>query len=237
MQEACGAGCLPILVYATDKALQQEKLPLSDALKSFVKFDNRHFKQELSQSDRHGHSPEKKRSAVLGTDSQSKRLQRSSSIDSMATNQASAGDLDEDMCDAPFDDDSMFGPVGDFVASEPTGQHVVPDLIEMQPTSAAESGSARLTSLPTPPYDSDSDIFMEPGVPPALDPESARLAQVSLQDIKGGSGPKGPEMQERPNSLFLTRPGNGSVNAAAANPTESVDYDKDSSIDHRAHDV
>ncbi|GAB1314402.1 Ubiquitin interaction domain-containing protein [Madurella fahalii] len=235
VQEACGIGCLPILVYATDKALQQEKVPLSDALKSFVKFDNRHFKQELSQSDRHSHSPEKKRSAVLGTDSQSKRLQRSSSIDSMATNQASAGDFDEDMGDAPFDDDSMFGPVGDFARSEATGQHEIPDLMEMHPPSAAESSSARLTSLPTPPYDSDSDIIMEPGVSPALDPESARLAQVSLQDMKGSSGPKGPEMQERPDSPFLTRPSNGTANGAAAEPMAPGDHGKDSGIDPRVH--
>ncbi|KAI0101562.1 hypothetical protein GGR51DRAFT_530127 [Nemania sp. FL0031] len=39
----------PILVYASETALNQEKFPLSDALRMFVKADNRSFQQELAQ--------------------------------------------------------------------------------------------------------------------------------------------------------------------------------------------
>ncbi|KAI3316909.1 hypothetical protein HD806DRAFT_516497 [Xylariaceae sp. AK1471] len=39
----------PILVYASEAALKQERIPLSDALRMFVKADNRSFQQELAQ--------------------------------------------------------------------------------------------------------------------------------------------------------------------------------------------
>ncbi|KAI1283384.1 hypothetical protein F5Y07DRAFT_349506 [Xylaria sp. FL0933] len=39
----------PILVYASEVALNQERIPLSDALRLFVKADNRSFQQELAQ--------------------------------------------------------------------------------------------------------------------------------------------------------------------------------------------
>jgi hypothetical protein len=39
----------PILVYASEKALDHEMIPLSDALRMFVKADNRAFQQELAQ--------------------------------------------------------------------------------------------------------------------------------------------------------------------------------------------
>ena len=191
MREACGAGCQPILVFATDRAMEAENLPLSDALNSFVRLDNRHFKQELSQSNRMGH----KRSAGLGDGSQSKRLQRSVSIDSMATNQASVGDFDDDMRDAPFDNDSMFGAVGDAVADRAAIQDEgIPSLVEFPPLPSSQP------SYP-------NDIEMETSMSPAL-------AQVSLQDMNSSSPSKPQEMQERPTALFLTRP-NSNGGAAA----------------------
>ncbi|KAI1110929.1 hypothetical protein F5Y14DRAFT_427208 [Nemania sp. NC0429] len=39
----------PLLVYASEAALHEEKIPLSDALRMFVKADNRSFQQELAQ--------------------------------------------------------------------------------------------------------------------------------------------------------------------------------------------
>ncbi|KAK3378543.1 hypothetical protein B0H63DRAFT_512593 [Podospora didyma] len=77
MREACGTGCKPILIFATDKALDEDPVPLSDALKTFVKFDNRHFKQELSQAEQQQSSP--------------KRLKTSVSLDSLATNHMENG--------------------------------------------------------------------------------------------------------------------------------------------------
>ncbi|KAI1811050.1 hypothetical protein GGS20DRAFT_564750 [Poronia punctata] len=39
----------PVLVYATETALQEERFPLPDALRTFVKYDNRCFQKELAQ--------------------------------------------------------------------------------------------------------------------------------------------------------------------------------------------
>ncbi|KAK4239140.1 hypothetical protein C8A03DRAFT_32821 [Achaetomium macrosporum] len=235
MREACGTGCKPILVYATDKAMGQERLPLSDALKSFIKLDNRHFKQEVSQSERLGHAPDKKRSAGLGDDSQSKRLQRSSSMDSIATNHASAGDFDDDMRDAPFDNDSIFGQATETAADKAAGQDEnIPDLEELPPW----AGEASLPSY--------EDVVMETTVSPALDPESARLAQVSLQDVKSSSPARPPEMQERPNVPFLTRPNHDSTansssiasdSTAEQGPLIDLDDDKDSGLEPRVNGV
>lgn len=172
--------------------MEEAPIPLSDALKSFIRLDNRHFKQELSQSSRIGH----KRTAGLGDGSQSKRLQRSASMDSLATNHASLGDFDDDMRDAPFDTDSMFGVATPNMAGAPQDESI-PDLVEFPaPVTPARPSYA-------------SVLEMDSGVSPAL-------AQVSLQDAKGGGGGggggasvKAPEMQERPNTLFFNRSNSG----------------------------
>ncbi|SPQ21618.1 dbf9ddb2-e043-46af-839e-a9911abff68d [Thermothielavioides terrestris] len=211
MREACGVGSLPILVYATDKAMEQEKVPLSDALRSFVKLDNRHFKNELAQSARFGQSPDKKRSAVLGDDSQSKRLQRSASMDSLATNHASAGDFEDFMRDSPFDNDYHSGQAGGTPAHESAGQ--------------------------------DESIPELTGEAPAVDHESARLAQVlPLQDVKISNSPPrppAPEMQERPNAqLLMARPTNRSAaNGGAASAADDGEPLIDLSSDQKDVDA
>ncbi|KAI1438279.1 hypothetical protein GGR50DRAFT_640772 [Xylaria sp. CBS 124048] len=50
--QAAGTDCKnPILVYASEAALNEEQKPLSDALRMFVKADNRSFQQELTQEE------------------------------------------------------------------------------------------------------------------------------------------------------------------------------------------
>ena len=91
----------PILVYSNDASLAEENTALSDALRTFVRFDNRFFKQEvLEESPR-----DKKRQPAeeASPTSPLKRQQRSSSIDSMASNMASLGEYsDRDMEDVPL---------------------------------------------------------------------------------------------------------------------------------------
>jgi hypothetical protein len=206
MRDTCSAKCKPIVVYATDKALEQDNLPLPDALKTFVRLDNRLFKQELLQSNRLGH----KRSAGVGDGSQSKRLQRSASIDSMDTNHASAGDFDDDMRDAPFDNDSIFGVAGGGYATPNRATKAaqdaeIPDLVDIV------GETPGLTATMTSPPSYENYIEMETGVSPAL-------AQVSLQDLNNNISPmKSLEMQERPNAQLLTRlNSNGNNNGGAA---------------------
>ncbi|KAL2131314.1 hypothetical protein VTI74DRAFT_5274 [Chaetomium olivicolor] len=207
MTEACGVGSKPLLVYATDQAMKTERSPLSDSLKTFIKLDNRHFKQELAQAERLSPPPDKKRSAVLvlGDDAilQSKRLQRSNSIDSMATNQASAGDLDDDMRDAPFDNDEAFNTTGRVgMERNPSYDDDLPDLIDL--SDGQPGGGETKLSPASPVYERDIEMGMGMGSSPPLD----RLAQVSLQDAKSShsstSLPKAPEMQERGNAPFFT---------------------------------
>ncbi|KAK3358962.1 hypothetical protein B0T25DRAFT_588029 [Lasiosphaeria hispida] len=190
MREACGTGSKPILIYTTDRAMEEIPDPLSDALKTFVKFDNRHYKQELAQVERQQETNpqvEEEWSGIppgMNIPGMRPRKQRSGSMDSMATNEASAGDLDEDMRDAPFDQEDVFGggdgTVGDD-SREATLDEQLPDLIDVSDDATAADNS-----------------HME------------RLARVSLDDDAKDAVPQEmQEMQERGHSPLLTRPPGG----------------------------
>lgn len=86
--------------------MEEAPEPLSDALRTFIRFDNRYFKQELaSESPR-----ERKRMPAETPTSPSKRQQRSNSMDSMATNKASVGEMsDRAMSDVPLGADAFTG--------------------------------------------------------------------------------------------------------------------------------
>ncbi|KAK0719612.1 hypothetical protein B0H67DRAFT_599312 [Lasiosphaeris hirsuta] len=197
MREACGIGSKPILIYATDRAMEEIPDPLSDALKTFVKFDNRHYKQELAQAERQKESNpqvEEEWSGIppgMNIAGIRPRKQRSGSMDSLATNQASAGDLDEDMRDAPFDREDVFSDgngIADSGSREATLDEQLPDLIDV---------SDNATSA--------DDSHME------------RLARVSLDDDAKDAAPQEmQEMQERGHSPLLTRPPGGAFFADAA---------------------
>lgn len=142
MEEACGVGSKPILIFASEKALDESPSPLSDALQvsnalfwplkyvvlmtnqTFIRFDNHLFKKELTEEV--PRNP--KRGGFTSPASPSKRRNRSNSVDSMATNAASAGDFDDDMRDAPFEADDPFL-LGD-------GAEALPDLIDLGETPA-----------------------------------------------------------------------------------------------------
>jgi len=109
----------PILVYATDAAMQQERLPLSAALQTFVKHDNRLFKQSLIEErppEEESPRVERKR-LVYSPNSPSKRVQRSDSLDSMASNRASLGD-DSDRDIPMLPDEITFDTADDYVQPE-----------------------------------------------------------------------------------------------------------------------
>lgn len=94
-------------MYGNDASLAEENTVLSGALRTFVRFDNRFFKQEvLEESPR-----DKKRQPAeeASPTSPLKRQQRSSSIDSMASNMASLGEYsDRDMEDVPLLNNDRF---------------------------------------------------------------------------------------------------------------------------------
>ncbi|RYP05158.1 hypothetical protein DL765_009920 [Monosporascus sp. GIB2] len=110
--QAAGTGSQwPMLVYATEKALEATPIPLSDALRMFVKADNRSFQQELAQeqNQEQTHEDEPPPLAAISADtlshipvaSPAKRKHSASS--SVATNGSSRGGLDD--VDLTFSDD------------------------------------------------------------------------------------------------------------------------------------
>ncbi|KAJ4255422.1 hypothetical protein NW762_009417 [Fusarium torreyae] len=91
----------PLLVYATEDALQTPKAPLSPQLERFVKVENKAFRQELSQEE--AAATETKR-AAFDPISPSKRKHRADSAGSMDSNRASIGSDDRSGFDNPFSD-------------------------------------------------------------------------------------------------------------------------------------
>lgn len=209
---------VPILVYATDKAMNEEPAPLSDALKTFVKFDNRLFKQELLEEPT---PTDKKRNAPQLPESPLKR-QRSTSVDSMATNRASLGDFSdvEERAALLGDQDSRDDPFqyGDGTAPMST------EMEDMRPIPPQELS---MGAPPSPPMSArDESDHGSPGIRRS----SERLARISL-DGKGQDAaievPRAPEMAERasPVSPFIVRRPNGTIDKRASIMDQAMEID------------
>lgn len=92
----------PFLVYATEKAIHTEPDPLSHALETFVKADNKSFRQELNQEQVEA-TTQDVWAGTVEPKSPSKRKHRADSIDSIATNRASVGSNNDSGFDDPFE--------------------------------------------------------------------------------------------------------------------------------------
>ncbi|KAF5019703.1 hypothetical protein F66182_8272 [Fusarium sp. NRRL 66182] len=92
----------PLLVYATENALETPKVPLSTSLERFVRAENKAFRQELAQED----SAVNEATSTTNVDpiSPSKRKHRADSVGSMDSNRASIGSDDRNGFDNPFSD-------------------------------------------------------------------------------------------------------------------------------------
>ncbi|ROW05945.1 hypothetical protein VPNG_08477 [Cytospora leucostoma] len=196
----------PVLIYATEKALNEEPAPLSSALQTFVKFDNRLFKQELLEEPA---PAEKKRNAPQSSRSPPKR-HRSDSIDSLATNRASIGDFSDAeeraalLGDPGLEDDPF--QIGD-------GGLLGTELESIRPLPSDELAAA-MGAPPSPPMSTRGDRSDHSS--PGLKRSSERLANISLDDeamTEDTPEVRGPEMQERasPVSPFIVRRPNGSI--------------------------
>lgn len=256
----------PVLVYATEEAMNEEPAPLSDALKvrnckvfdsflprlesantcqTFVKFDNRLFKQELLEEPA---PADKKRTAPHLPESPLKR-QRSASVDSMATNRASIGDFSDveeraallggqELTDDPF----QYGDGAAPVSTEMGDIRPIPEL------------AASMGAPPSPPM-SGGDDASDHGSP-GIRRSSERLARISLDgkgqegrshedksqeerslEVKsqegksqGGKSQDGiaiPEMAERasPVSPFIVRRPNGTIDKRASIMDQAMEID------------
>lgn len=217
---------VPMLVYATDKALNEEPAPLSDALKTFVKFDNRLFKQELLEEPP---LTEKKRNAPQVPESPLKR-QRSNSVDSMATNRASLGDFsDVGERDALLGDQGSREEIDPFQYGDGTAV-MSTEMEDLRPTPSQELAASMGGAPPSPPMSVGDDDASDHGSP-GIRRSTERLARISL-DAKGQAGdaidtPKVPEMAERvsPVSPFIVRRPNGTVDKRASILEQAMEID------------
>ncbi|KAG8163631.1 hypothetical protein KVR01_006928 [Diaporthe batatas] len=216
---------VPILVYATDKALNEEPAPLSDALKTFVKFDNRLFKQELLEEPT---PADKKRNAPQVPESPLKR-QRSNSVDSMATNRASLGDFsDAGERDALMGDQDSRDGINPFQYGDGTAI-MSTEMEEMRPTPSQELAASMGGAPPSPPMSARDDASDHGS--PGIRRSSERLARISLdakdQAGNGADVPKAPEMAERvsPVSPFIVRRPNGTVDKRASIMDQAMEID------------
>lgn len=105
----------PLVVYATEDALNTPRAPLSGPLERFVKADNKTFRQELNQEQ----SQVEQSTAPAAADlvSPSKRKHRSDSMDSMDSNRASQGSIEMDDREDPFVT-QFDGPSSDLLGQE-----------------------------------------------------------------------------------------------------------------------
>ena len=94
----------PLLIYATEDALNTQKAALNGQLERFVKAENKAFRQELTQETRNREETNKQQ--FVDPISPSKRKHRSDSMDSMNSNRASLGSDAGNGFDNPFEDQS-----------------------------------------------------------------------------------------------------------------------------------
>jgi hypothetical protein len=232
-----------------------KKFTRANKHQTFIRFDNRLFKQELAQEG----PRDKKRSGFTSPASPSKRVNRESSVDSMATNAASAGDLDDDMRDAPFEADDPFL-VGDGAEqmpdlidtslperspyfAEPAQSKSAPpeingyhDPVEGASTSQSTAGqeavqqtaNVSLDEMASRGVTTNSDTSAQPAIPPRPVKASA-TAPAAFEQQQQQQEVKGPEMQERGGaaSPFLLQ--GGAANGGAS----MMDMELD---DEKAHD-
>lgn len=102
----------PLLVYATEDALNTPRIPLSDELQRFVLAENKIFRQELShEADQDDDEDVPLINPNISPVSPSKRKYRANSVDSMDTNRASLGNSETNSRAGDFDDMDAFGMV------------------------------------------------------------------------------------------------------------------------------
>lgn len=178
----------PILVYATDEGLTETPITLSAALQTFVKHDNRLFKQELIEQPE---QREKKRVGFESPQSPAKR-QRSDSGDSMDSNRASLGDMSDGDRARMVADQMM----DNFGGSNDSG--VDTEMTDMQPISEDQMANEIAAHMPPTP-----SLSADGSASPPIRRSAEQLANMSLGDANTD---KAPEMEELQAPFIVRRP-------------------------------
>ena len=168
--------------------MNADPIPLHDALKAFIRFDNKFFSQELAQNEHEQHEDSRKRGPISLYSPDSKRRNRSNSVDSMATNHASAGDFDEEMRDAEFvkfDDETVYENSVE-KATTNSNHGMVEDGLHspLRREDARDPHANELVDLLTPPNEEvvESKTNGSSNTDGSMDTTSERIGRVSLDE-------------------------------------------------------
>ncbi|KAJ4327583.1 hypothetical protein N0V84_001972 [Fusarium piperis] len=206
----------PLLVYATDEALDTPKSPLPSQLERFVKAENKTFHQELNQE--RNETTETKRATFVDPISPSKRKHRSDSVCSMDSNRASLGSDDRNGFDNPFEDQddaigtemTEFGNPPNNAQSFDASQDTLPALIPHPPTSALELLTEAASATVTPGTMGADRVESSPAKSPPTVTEESRT----------------PEMQERTRPpSFMPAPTNSSTSTTKKENGDLMDME------------
>lgn len=170
--------------------MNAEPIPLNDALKAFIRFDNKFFSQELAQAEHEQQEDSRKRGPISLSSPDSKRRNRSNSLDSLATNQASAGDVEmEDEMRAEFVKSSHGS--GYENGTENINTSSDRDMVDVTPPSLRREDAHaphynNLVDLLTPPYEEkvDGKEGEASNIGASVDGTSERMGRVSLDGDK-----------------------------------------------------
>jgi hypothetical protein len=262
MEEVCGVGSKPFLIYASEKAMGEAPTSLSEALQSFVRFDSKLFQRELSQLPAQDKDNDKKRGPYATPASPSKRRNRSNSWDSVDTNAASVGSLDVNGAR----DDDFFS-----VNDEPGNSEDMPDLIDFSapdgpppqrvasPDNIDDNRPRTIGSSPDQQQDRQATTVSlneivsrglaergeRPPVPPrptkSLPPRHTGSPPPVVEHYEYGSPTKSPEMEERGGTIspFFNNKNNTTATKVGAGGTgaDSMDIDDVSSPTTGQHDI
>ncbi|KAI1746288.1 hypothetical protein F4680DRAFT_400956 [Xylaria scruposa] len=224
--QAAGTDCKnPILIYASETALAQEPIPLSDALRMFVKADNRSFQQELAQEERlqktvyQNQEPQTQdeplteitAATLAQVPSWPKGKRKHSIASSIATNGSVRSNLAD--VELTFDDSQTAG------HDLPQPAHQYSGSQSSKPSEVAGSLQWQAQIHQTPEHEAPGRDEKERDKHPQ---DHSRGGDGVSADAKDTSASKKPEMSERKGGLnpFLVRAG-----PSAQNPTDMMDLD------------
>lgn len=184
---------IPLLVYATENAVNAERAVLSAPLEQFITAENAVFRRELETEESSGAVEE---IVVSEPMSPSKRKHRADSVDSMASNRASIGSDDRDLADI----------IMGRGASDGNDDRALADII----MGRGESGFDMDEDEEAPPLPKRQSPSTAPGedmASGALQTEPALPPRPSKTSHDAETGAREPEMQEiRAPSLFPPAP-------------------------------
>ncbi|KAI1377265.1 hypothetical protein F4677DRAFT_459143 [Hypoxylon crocopeplum] len=220
---------VPVLIYATEAAMETDPIPLSDALRMFAKADNRSFQQELSQEQSQEQQPQYEPPPLpppgVTTENLShipvgKYINGKHSVGSSAATHGSSRDDLGDV-DLTFDDPGQFQGY-----KAPSAYH--------EETTRTDSQSNKLGDFES--VANSETLENESSGPERLEPDREQstwgtrpVTEYShMQELEtfGSDSPesKSPEMQERGggSAPFLVRPGQPSQSGP---PVDMMDID------------